>query len=169
MENLDLYKEFYFREIDRKDQLNRAVNIPILVISAIISIQFYLFNHTLSLNVLTIGKVFGSLTFLSLLISLFYLVKSYSNFFLSHTYKELANMVEVRNFETKLIEEQGNKKDAEFLFYEYLIDEFSSCAKHNFIVNKIRTEDLAHAKKILFISVFLTVIFSMIYIFSIIK
>lgn len=167
-ENLELYKEFYFREIDRKYHLNNAVNIPILVITAIISIHFFIFEQNLSSDILIFGKIIGSINFLSILISLYFLIKSFSNLISTHIYREIANMGEYRKYEINLIKEQEKISDAKFLFNEHLIKEFSQSAQHNFNVNKIRTEDLAISKITLFVSVILTIILFTTYIITII-
>ncbi len=167
-ENLSLYKEFYFREIERKNHLNNAVNIPILVITAIISIHFFLFSQNLNSDLLNFGKIISSLNFTSILVALYYLTKSFSNLISTHTYREIADMGKFREYEIELIKEQQKISDAKFLFDKHLITEFSQCARHNFNVNKNRTEDLAKSKITIFISVFLTIIFSIIYIISII-
>mgnify|MGYP001038044828 CR=1 FL=1 len=167
MSNLNLYKEFYFREIDRKNDLNNAINIPILVITVIISIHFYLFNEVLNPNVLDFGKVLGSINFITIIVSMLFLIKSYSNFYIMHTYRELSDMGNYHQYEESLNSELGDAKLAQMEFESHLVAEFSECAKHNFNVNKKRTEDLAKSKKFLFFAVFLTIILSIIYIISI--
>lgn len=49
MKNLDIYKEFYFREIDRKNELNNIINIPILIITGIVSVQYYFYSQQLKI------------------------------------------------------------------------------------------------------------------------
>ncbi len=168
MNNFELYKEFYFHEINRKHQLNGAVNIPILIITAIISIHLFLFKQDLEINVEYIGKILSAINLICILISLFYLAASYSNLFMAHKYREIADMGEYRKFETNLITEQERMSKARLLFEDHLILEFSECAKENFLVNKKRTENLANSKKILFIGIFLTITFSLMYIISIV-
>src|SRR5690606_37984476 len=166
-ENLNLYKEFYFREIDTKNHLTNAVNVPIIVITAIISMHFYIFSQDLNSDLLIFGKVISSINLASTLVALFFLTKSFSNLISSHTYREIADMGQFRDFEVKLIEEQEKRSDAQFLFERHLIKEFTLSSKHNSNVNKNRTEDLAKTKISLFLSVFLTIIFSITYIISI--
>jgi hypothetical protein len=45
MKNLEIYKEFYFREIDRKNELYNIINIPILIITGIVSVHLYFYSQ----------------------------------------------------------------------------------------------------------------------------
>lgn len=168
MKNLDIYKEFYFREIDRKNELNNIINIPILIITGIVSVQYYFYSQQIE-NYLKIYIEFLSLiSLLSIIYSVIYLLKSFSNFFKNHSYKELNQMNTIYNYEIELIKEQAKIKDAESLFLEYLNKQFCDCASHNFLINKTRTEDIAKSKKGIFLSVICTILFSIIFLISII-
>lgn len=159
MENIELYKEFYFFEINRKYELNNSVNIPVLILSTIVSIHFYLFSQTMDCYILLIGKLLSSITVLGMVYSIYYLISSFSNFFNNHSYRELADMKSVYDYEIK-------NRDNENEFNNYLKVEFANCASHNFIINKRRTEDIAKSKKGIFISIISTFLFSIIYIIS---
>ncbi len=168
MKNLEIYKEFYFREIDRKNELNNIINIPVLIITGIISVQFYFYSQKIE-NYLIIYLEFLSLIcLLSIIYSIIYLSKSFSNFFKNHSYKELNEMNAIYNYEKELIKEQAKIADAESFFLEYLNEKFCDCASHNFLINKTRTEDIAKSKKGIFISLISTILFSIIFLISII-
>lgn len=160
MESLELYKEFYFFEINRKHELNSAINIPILILSTIVSINFYLYNQTMNCCTLYVGKLISIITALGIIYSIYYLISSFSNFFYNHTYREIAEMKTVYEYEIKKIEDKNE-------FENYLKEEFANCASHNFIINKQRTEDLAKSKKGIFVCLISTFLFSTIYIVSI--
>lgn len=160
MESLELYKEFYFFEINRKHELNNAVNIPILILSTIVSIHFYLFSQTMDCCTFYVGKLISIITALGIIYSIYYLISSFSNFFKNHTYREIAEMKTVYDYEIK------NKED-KTEFENYLKEEFAICASHNFIINKHRTEDIAKSKKGIFVCLISTFLFSIIYIVSI--
>jgi hypothetical protein len=168
IKNIELYKDFYFRENERKNHLNNSVNVPILIITAIISIHFFLFSQNLTSDIVIFGKIISSLNFISIIISLYFLSKSFSNLISTHTYREVPNTGKLREYEIEVIKEQKKASSAQILFELHLVNEFSKCAAHNYIVNKNRTEDLAKSKITIFISVFLTSIFSLVYIISII-
>lgn len=99
IDNIDLYKEFYFFEINRKHELNNAINIPVLILTSIFSINFYLLNQELTNDVLCIGKFLTVLTALSVCYSIYFLISSFSNFAKNHYYMELTNMNEILNYE----------------------------------------------------------------------
>ncbi|BDB52149.1 hypothetical protein [Flavobacterium ammonificans] len=165
MKNLEIYKEFYFREIDRKNELNNIINIPIIIITGIISVQFYFYSQQIENSLKIYLEVLSIISALSILYSIFYLLKSFGNFFKNHSYKELNEMNSIYKYERELIKEQKKTADAESLFLEYLNEQFSDCASHNFLINKTRTEDIAKSKKGIFIS---TILFSIIFLISII-
>lgn len=168
IQNSNFYKEFYFREIDRKHVLNSAINLPIVVISAIISIYFYLFNQNLDLWVNVIGSISACVVLFILLISLFFLFRSFSNLTKGHKYREIADMQTVLGYEKELTENQADKVKINLDFENYLKDEFAACSAHHFHINKQRTEDIATAKRLLFLAFIFTVIFSTSYLLSII-
>ncbi|WP_291104070.1 MULTISPECIES: hypothetical protein [unclassified Flavobacterium] len=168
MKNLEIYKEFYFREIDRKNELNNIINIPILIITGIISVQFYFYSQQIENSLKIYLEVLSIICALSILYSIFYLLKSFGNFFKNHSYKELNEMNSIYKYERELIKEQTKIADAESFFLEYLNEQFSDCASHNFLINKTRTEDIAKSKKGIFISIICTILFSIIFLISII-
>ncbi len=168
MKNLEIYKEFYFREIDRKNELNNIINIPIIIITGIISVQFYFYSQQIENSLKIYLEVLSIISALSILYSIFYLLKSFGNFFKNHSYKELNEMNSIYKYERELIKEQKKIADAESLFLEYLNEQFSDCASHNFLINKTRTEDIAKSKKGIFISIICTILFSIIFLISII-
>lgn len=168
MKNLEIYKEFYFREIDRKNELNNIINIPIIIITGIISVQFYFYSQQIENSLKIYLEVLSIISALSILYSIFYLLKSFGNFFKNHSYKELNEMNSIYKYERELIKEQKKTAVAERLFLEYLNEQFSDCASHNFLINKTRTEDIAKSKKGIFISTICTILFSIIFLISII-
>lgn len=168
MKNLEIYKEFYFREIDRKNELNNIINIPILIITGIISVHFYFYGQQIENHLKIYLEFLSLICLLSIIYSVIYLLKSFSNFFKNHSYKELNEMNAIYNYEKELIKEQAKITDAESFFLEYLNEQFSDCASHNFLINKTRTEDIAKSKKGIFISIICTILFSIIFLISII-
>lgn len=168
IQDSNFYKEFYFKEIDRKHVLNNAVNLPIVVISAIISIYFYLFNQNLDFWVNVIGSITAFIVLFILLISMFFLFRSFTNLTKGHSYREIADMQTVLNYEKELIQNITEKEKINLDFEKYLKDEFAACSAHHFHINKKRTVDIARSKRLLFIAFIFTVIFSTSYLLSII-
>ena len=160
MENIELYKEFYFFEINRKHELNKEINIPVLVLTIIVSINLFLFKQTMESLILLIGELLSIITFFGLLYALYYLISSFSNFINNHNYREIADMKTVYNYELK-------NKDNENEFNNYLKEEFANCSSHNFNINKKRTENIAKSKRGIFFCLISTFLFSLVYIISI--
>lgn len=167
MNNTGLYKEFYFREIDRKHELNNAVNVPILLISGIITVHFYLYSLKIDNCTLLLCKVLSGICLCSLIYSIYFLSLSFSNLYKTHTYEEIANMSKLHTYQQNLLLEKKKKKAIKD-FNKYLDEELSRCAGENFIINQTRSRDLAKAKQGIFISIILTIILSIIFIISII-
>jgi hypothetical protein len=163
MESTDMYKEFYFFEINRKHELNNAVNVPVIVLSIIVSIHFFFFSQKMNCCVFLVGKIVSCITALGMIYSIYFLIRSFSNFIKNYHYREISDMKTVYEYELKL--NQKDKDDNEF--NDYLKEEFAHCASHNFEINKNRTEDLAKSKKGIFICLITTFLFSIVYIISI--
>lgn len=166
MNTIEFYKEFYFKEIDRKHELNNAVNLPILILTTIVTLNFYILNLYPNFSEMGCVKMLVVIILLSISYSVYFLLKSFSNFIKSHNYKELANIDEILKYEQELENEQKQKEDAKFLFEEYLKKELAGCTTYNFLINKIRTEDIAKSKKGIFVATIGTFILSVNYIVS---
>lgn len=160
---LEFYKEFYFKELSVKIQLNDSINIPVILLTGIVSLHVFIYSSISNQNVILFLNCISFFTLLSVIYSVWFLGKSFMNLGKSHTYKELTTMCSYLNVH---VEYKKQKKETEF--EDNLIKEIADCASHNFEVNKKRTEDLAKAKNALFISIALSVFFSIVYIFSVI-
>jgi hypothetical protein len=156
MKSIDFYKELYFREIDRKHQLNNDVNIPIFLLSAIVSIQSFIYSQGIDDSIYIICIIFSSLSCLFGLYSLYFLFKSFSNSFKAHKYKEIANAKSYYDYEITL--KKHSPGEAENSFNDHLTKELADCSGCNFEINRKRTEDLAIAKKGIFFAVVFTLL-----------
>ena len=167
MNELEFYKDFYFFEDERKNDLDGKVNLPILIISVIFSIHFFVFNQEIPIRFLTILGILSAANLIFILFSIFFLQKSYSNLSNSHWYKELSAMDKIKEYNVKLknVKEEGSKE----AFENYLKEELSNCASENRQVNINRTKNLARCKQFLFISILFTTLFSGIYIILLLK
>lgn len=154
--NIELYKEFYFFEIQRKHELNNAINLPILIISLIVSINFYLWNLEMDNCFMLCAILISSITILALLYAVYYLILSFSNFFRSHIYEEIANAKDIYDYEQKV-------KSDYSIYEEYIKENFAKCAGNNFEINKTRTEQLAKSKNGILVSLITTLIFCVIF------
>lgn len=162
MDKIQLYKEFYFKELSRKIELDNAVNMPVLTITTIITLNTYFIKETTdSVNKFIIFLSVG--VFISITISLFKLAKSFFNLGQTNVYCELNNMETYYKYQKELKEVN---KESEFDIY--IEERFALCAGHNFEVNKSRTVDLAKGKRWLFYTIALTFLSSLVYIYSVV-
>lgn len=167
MKSTDFYKELYFREIDRKHQLNNDVNVPILLLSAIVSIQTFLYAQGIKTEVFTFCVIFSAISSAFGLYSLFYLFKSFSNSFKGHKYLEIASAKKYHEYE-KTLTGIFSEEETEINFDKYLNGQLAECTGHNFEINCERTEDLANAKKGIFFSIVFTLLLCLTFSISII-
>ena len=166
MKELSFYKEFYFFEIKRKDEIEKRINLPIIVMTIVVSIHAFIFSSELSENFRLFAIVISCINLLLIILITLFLLKSYSNLYKSHWYKELANMEDILNFENELIQEANpNFKE---IRDNYLISELANCSTVNFKLNKDRTEAIAKAKIYMFITIILTAFLSIVYIVNLI-
>ena len=162
MNNIDLYKQFYFKELATKTELNNAVTLPMTIITAIVTAHIYLFSHITGTSLFIIS-FFSAGNFLAILSSLAFLIKSYMNNGKTYRYAELPGMDTFYDFQKKCEEK---KQDDHFV--NHLEQQFSKTAGENFKVNVIRTQNLAYAKVGIFMSLLFTSASSITYILSLI-
>ncbi|MES2513102.1 MAG: hypothetical protein V4580_03120 [Bacteroidota bacterium] len=160
---IEFYKEFYFKELSVKTQLNDGVNIPVIILTGIVSLHVFIYSTVSNPNITILLNCVAFINFFSVLVAIWYLGKSYTNLGKAHSYKELTTMSSYLNVYAEY-EKEKNKKEFEY----NLTREIADCASHNFEINRKRTEDLARAKNALFVSIALSVFFSIVYILSLI-
>jgi hypothetical protein len=166
MTDFDFYKEFYFYELKRKDDLYNMINIPLLLITGIISIHLYFLEFLKTKIIIIIAIIVVIFTSFLILKSIFYLISSYSNKLKMHEYKEIAGMNDLYQYKSSLNMNNINENDE--VFFNNLKVNLSECAQHNFIINKTRTEQIAKAKTSLILSLISTLIFIIISLIAII-
>lgn len=165
MKSTDIYKEFYFKEIDRRDELNNAINLPILIISGITSVHVYFYSKLSNEGLLPLFLTLSILTSFAGLYSIFYLIRSFTNFYYNHKYQILADMNLFWDYEQELLETE-TKDVAIEKFESHLNKEFVDCHKVNFAINIERTRDIAKSKKGIFWGIIFTLIFTITFITS---
>jgi hypothetical protein len=165
MQNLELYKEFYFKEIDRKHELNNSINTPMAIIAGIISLHVFVFTQK-NLELIFLLEIIAALSFYFVLSAIFHLSKSFTNHGKKHSYREMNTMSNFRSYDLYLKSEE--KKTADKTFLTFFEEELADCSSHNFLINKDRTETLANAKKELIRSILCSILFSIAYVITLI-
>ncbi|MCY0977176.1 hypothetical protein PGH12_01335 [Chryseobacterium wangxinyae] len=163
MDTTNFYKEIHFKEIERKHTLNNSFQLPILILTTLVTVNIYIAKQNYNDCLFKILQIVLFLNLIGFILCLFFLLKSFNNLFKNHNYKELANPNEIYDYEKEL---KSEKRSSEFEPYiKKILCEISG---HNFEINKERTEQLANAKNFLFLCVILSLTSCVIYIFSII-
>lgn len=163
MDTTNFYKEIHFKEIERKHTLNNSFQLPILILTTLITINIFVAKQNYTDCTFKLLQFFMFVNLVSFVFCIFFLLKSFNNLFKNHSYKELSNPNEIYEYEMDL---RSEKRFEEFEPYiKKLLCEVSG---HNFQLNKERTEQLATAKNLLFFCIIITLINSIIYLFSII-
>ena len=171
---LDFYKELYFKENERKKEFDNFVNLPILIYTTIVAVNLFVLEKftteastTEFINYLL--KLLVAITLLSIGYSIFWLLKSFVKFPKSYIYDEIANPMEIFDYELNLREEQDNLENAELLMNNYLKKTFMDCANSNFLINQKRSDYYAKSKNGIFIGVLSTSSIILIYFIKLIN
>ncbi len=161
MESYDFYKSIYDRELTRRMDLDKSINIPITILTLIIGLNsiytdeslfqnFFCEFGTVKIMILIIG--------ITLFISTFFLIKSYNNLFKGFAYRNLALTKKIREFETKQIPEYNAQVNVEdkLTFETELIERLIVVTDNHTIFNDRRSLDLYRAKTFIIVSLILT-------------
>lgn len=138
---LELVKEMYEREIKRRDSLTSSQNLSLLGISLVGSLLFALIQNASSPSIL--AKIIVCLVYVCLAFALFHFIRSLSNFFFGHCYREHAAPKDILEYQRQNTEPGSTESS---LFEKAFEDELAECASHNFEINNKRTEQLAMCK-----------------------
>lgn len=147
---LNFYKELYYKEIERKEQITNSLNIQIGVITGFLTIQFYLItNYNFTKDILAFLFSFASSVTLTLsLISIYYLFLTYSNFLKGHSSSGFQTAKEIEDYRNKLINHYRNDNDSICNeFKSYLIDEYKLHYDSSIAVNDKKVKFLFLSKK----------------------
>lgn len=162
-ERLNLYKEFYFKELANREELNNAISLPIGVLTGIISLHVFMLSAEISNTTRVVLMCIASMNVPLIITIIFYLGKSFTNLGRAHTYRFVAGMKKYYEYHNQLVE--ANRLSD---FEPYIEKEIAECADHNFSINAQRMKDIAQAKKALFFSIFIAFVFSIVYVGSLI-
>jgi hypothetical protein len=117
MENrFEFYKEFYFKELDKRNEINNSLSLPIGIITTLVAGLLYLITNFdyyfhIVLSVLFIGSILVASTFL--IISIYHLVKSYSDFPKGYDYVILPDTNQIDKYEKELKKYYADNKQVD--------------------------------------------------------
>ncbi|WP_130286712.1 hypothetical protein [Aquimarina brevivitae] len=141
--------------------LDKSINIPITILTLIIGLNsiytdreffedFFCELEVVQVMIITIG--------ITILISAFFLIKSYNNLFKGFAYRNLALTKDIREFETKQIPDYNSQVSEEdkLTFETELIERLITVTDNHTTFNDQRSLDLYRAKTFLIVSLILT-------------
>lgn len=149
----------YFKEHDLKHKLDDKVPVQIGILTLIVSVNTYILKSDLSGNLLVIIKYNMLFVAAGIVMALFYLGQSFLNLGKTHSYRELASMNEMRQYDAEL---KQAKQESDY--EAHLEKEFADCATLNRKTNIWRTEKLAVCKQYMFFAFVVSFINSTLYI-----
>lgn len=123
-DSYDFFKENYFFEIDRKNQLARVLNIPFGLLVILGSSLLYIVKNT-SIPFYWFEALPIILGFIIMIFVIYFLIKSYYNY----TYGFVASSEELKKYYTDLC--AYNQKEADKIFLEFVTSEYSKYADIN--------------------------------------
>jgi len=134
----DFFKENYFFEIDRKNQLARVLNIPFgLLVILGSSLLFIVKNISIPFIWFEVSPIIiGSIV---MLFTIYFLIKSYYNY----TYGFVASSEKLKNYYSELV--KFNPKNADNDFLEFVTSEYSKYADINALNNDKKSSYLHKA------------------------
>ncbi len=158
--SLELYKDWYYKELERKDSIDNALNIPFGLVSALLAVCFYLLtNYDYSLQGIFraafILLVSGSI--ITIGIAIYFLLQSYHDFHKGYPYKFLPHATVIDKYYNDLIQyckDNGKPlQEADVDFENYLTDIFREAVANDSFQNHRKTASLHWGKRFLFYSV----------------
>jgi hypothetical protein len=161
---LELYKEWYFKEIEKKKSLDDGLTFPFGIISALFAVWFFFatkYDYQTCCCTWWLFIIFMGLFFLLMAIATFFLLKSYVNPFKSYKYSNLPSPMQIEEYYDKSIAElkATNKPDgligkesevADEELEENLIKMYSDAVSNDMPENRRRLDNLYFGKLVLY-------------------
>ncbi len=173
MDNFEFYKELYFKENDRRMEVQNSMNIPIAVITATASVVFYLIttmNYENGIINNCIFYVFMAFSNIWLLISIYNLTMAFGEFFKGYEYSSIPYVQQLYDWSLdldKYFKDQGKTThDAEQHFNKYIVENLIKHTDHNMYVNDQKFTYIFKSKKFLVFSMICTMLSIVPYFYS---
>lgn len=161
MESYQFYKSIYDRELNRRKDLDSAINLPLTILSIIVGANSYVIkeNDFVGVSFQQISQdILLMLVLFVLGISIFYLTRSYNNLFKGFAYKNLGLTSAIREYENvELIKYNSRVEEKDKIHFDkVIIDKLTGITDNHTIFNDKRSHDLYLAKTFLIIGIILT-------------
>ncbi len=126
----DFYKEFYFKELDKRNEINNSLSLPIGLISALVASNFYLITNFDFKYQAWLSISFSTLLVIGLLLlifSIFHLIKAYNDFPKGYEYILIPDTTEIDKYYNELKEYYKNNSSlldtSDIEVEDYLLNE----------------------------------------------
>lgn len=159
---VDFYKELHNRELLRTIALNDGVNMPIGIVTLLISLLSLIFKENKELLNDCLVLIFFSIVAILLFITCFFLIRSMNNFFMNYDIKNLSYADELLLYEDNVRNHnklQSDKVDIKLEFKR----KYAEITTHNKKINDRRADNLYYAKSSLIFAVSVSMILIIIY------
>jgi hypothetical protein len=155
MDYLDFYKSLYNRELQRRFDLDNALNIPIGLIAILIASAFFIVSNISECDRPILFWMVLTLTIIAvlcILIAIIFLSLSYNRMFLGFKYKNFVKSAQWREFQKQI--ESHNKKNSEdkMDFEEEFIQKLNFYTDSHSEINNKRQKRLRDAKSFIILS-----------------
>jgi len=158
------YKELYFKENDRRQEVLNALNIPIAVITGLSTANYLFittFNYSMNDILNYVFVIMVSLTMLSLIMAIFFLIKAFSDFSKGYEYQGLPYPGELYKWHNQLKDynqQYGLTDNSDEKFENTILEKFLACTDHNTYVNDKKHGYIYNSKKFLVTSLILSLL-----------
>lgn len=130
MDKFDFYKEQYYQEIDRKNDISNSLSTPIGIISALVAGLFYsltTYDFSLGITLVIPFILLFALAIIFLSISVYHLIKAFSDFHNGFNYAYLVDTDDLDNYYNELKDfnkqENTTPDTSDNEFQEYVLSE----------------------------------------------
>lgn len=162
MNSFDFYTSIYFRELNRRKDLDDAINLPVTVLTLLAGFNWWIADKTsvgMPEGPFDLDDVMLILVGLSFTTCLFFLIRSYNNLFKGFAYRNFAMMQRIREFEMEIPEYNMKSSQNDQIDFEHkLVERLISITDHHTFFNDKRQLDLYKAKTLLIFVLVLTCI-----------
>lgn len=159
MESYGFYKSIYDRELSRRKDLDADINLPLTILSILFAANSYLikeekFSGTYWLTHIEFFLLIS--VYVSVVVAIIFLIKSYNNFFKGFAYPNLGLMTEVRKYEKQVIDYNSKVFENKISFEDVVISKINGFTDDHIIFNDVRQRDIYNAKTSIVIALIIT-------------
>jgi len=165
MKQFDFYKELYFKENERRQEVLNSLNIPIAIITALASASYFFitsFDYKIESFLSGIFIALISITGVCLLFAIYFLIRAFSDFTKGYEYSGIPYAKELydwnKNLEDYFEEYEDDRSLAKKHYTKFIIENLVKHTEHNMYVNDKKHGYIYRSKKFLIIALILTLI-----------